>query len=101
MGLLKPLRNALFTPRPKNRFYIYYVRCKRCGEVLEGRVDLFNDLSQDYERDAPIYYCRKVLMGSGPCYQQVEASFQFDQARAMLERQVSGGEFVDGPGGSQ
>lgn len=95
MGLLKTIRNALFTPRPKNRFYIYRVKCKRCGEILEGRVDLFNDLSQDYEKDTPIYFCRKVLMGAGPCYQQVESSFQFDQARNLLDRQASGGEFVD------
>ena len=88
------MRDALFSPRPTSRYFTFQVKCARCGELLEGRVDLFNDPSLDYESEPPVYFCRKVLVGGGPCYQQVEATFKFDEARHVLEQQVSGGEFV-------
>jgi hypothetical protein len=71
------------------------VKCKTCGEVLDGRVDLYNEPSQEYEDDKPVYFCRKVLVGAGPCYRSVEVTFKFDEARNVTARQVSGGEFVD------
>lgn len=81
--------------RPASRYYEFRVKCKRCSEVLDGRVDLYNDPSLEFEESKTFYFCRKVLMGSGPCYQQVEATFKFDENRKVLERQVAGGEFVE------
>jgi hypothetical protein len=92
---MKFLRKLFFPPRPAERYYRFRVQCKRCGEMLDGRVDLYNDPSLDYESETPVYFCRKVLMGSGPCYQQIEAAFKFDEARSVLERQAAGGEFVE------
>lgn len=85
----------LFSPSgPASRYYQFQVKCKHCDEVLDGKVDLYNEPSLDYEGEKPIYFCRKVLMGSGHCYQQVEVTFKFDENRKLIERQVSGGEFV-------
>ena len=72
------------------------MKCKRCGELLEGRVDMYNDPSLDYKDEKTIYLCRKVVMGSGHCYQQVEVTFKFDENRRILDRQAAGGEFVEG-----
>jgi hypothetical protein len=85
-------------PKPEKRYYIYQVSCKRCGEVIEGRVDVDNDLSVEYESGGDVFYARKVLMGDGSrhCYQQIEVGLKFDKDRRLLERRVaSGGEFVE------
>lgn len=90
----------LFGGKPagsRKSYYIFNVKCKRCGDVLEGRVDVDNDLSVEYEGDGDMYYCRKVLMGDGKnlCYQQIEVGLKFDSKRILIERRIeSGGEFV-------
>jgi hypothetical protein len=95
MGFLERIRKAILPPRPTSRYYPIKVKCTRCREVLEGRVDLYNEPSQEYEGEMVFYICRKVLMGSASCHQQVETTFKFDEARNMLERLVVGGEFVE------
>jgi hypothetical protein len=94
MGIYAKLGRLLSPPRPAERFYHFRVKCRRCGEILEGRVDLHNDPSLDFESGKEVYFCRKVLVGSGHCYQQVETTFKLDEGRKILERQVSGGEFM-------
>jgi len=95
MSFFTKLSRLFFPPRPAGRYHRFQVRCKRCGEILEGRIDLYNDPSLEDEGEKPVYFCRKVLMGSGHCYQQVETTFKFDEGRKILERQVSGGEFIE------
>jgi hypothetical protein len=48
------------------------------------------------EKGKLIYTCRKVLIGGGRCFQQVEVIFKFDESRAVIDRKITGGEFVDG-----
>lgn len=98
MGFLKRLFSGGSSPS-KKAFYTFNVKCKRCGEVIEGRVDLDNDLSVEYESGGDMFYCRKVLMGDGKnlCYQQIEVGLKFNADRKLLERRVeSGGDFVEG-----
>jgi hypothetical protein len=39
MGILKNLFGG--TPaKPEKRYYTFNVKCNRCGEIIEGRVDL-------------------------------------------------------------
>lgn len=84
-----------FKPRPDKRYYTFQVKCKRCGEVIEGRVDVDNDLSVEYESGGDIYYVRKVLMGSGHCYQKIEVGLKFNADRKLLDRRIeTGGDFV-------
>ena len=74
------------------------VRCGRCGERIEARVDLNHDLSAEFgegEREAA-YFCRKVLIGKQGCYAPVEVRLKFDARRRLTEKQVSGGTFVEG-----
>ncbi|MEW6286802.1 MAG: hypothetical protein AB1509_11295 [Chloroflexota bacterium] len=78
--------------RPAKRYYTFQVKCSRCGEVIEGRVDLDNDLSLNDEGDG--YLVRKGIIGGNRCFQQIEVELKFDPARQLLEKSIAGGEFV-------
>ncbi|MBC7878119.1 MAG: hypothetical protein H7Y59_13195 [Anaerolineales bacterium] len=80
--------------KPEKRYYTFSVKCKRCGEVIEGRVDLDNDLSVEYESGRDVYIGRKVLMGDNKCFQRMEVDFKFTYNRELIEQEVKGGEFV-------
>ena len=97
MGFFKQL-GKLFNPGPKNEQWVQWVKvqCNRCGEIIEGRVDLRNDLSTNYtEEGGQTYFTRKVLMGEGHCFQRIEVELTFDKDRQLTERTISGGKFVD------
>jgi lysyl-tRNA synthetase class I len=82
----------------QKKYYVFTVKCKRCGQIIEGRVDVDNDLSVEYESGGDTFYCRKVLMGDGKnlCYQQIEVGLKFDSKRKLVERRAeSGGDFVE------
>lgn len=94
MGFLKKLFSG--TPsKPEKRYYTFNVKCNRCGEIIEGRVDLDNDLSLNDEGDG--YLVRKGLIGSGDnrCFQQIEVELTFDSARQLQEKTITGGTFVE------
>jgi len=93
MNLLQRLFGGA-SAKPDKRFYIFHVKCLRCGEIIEGRVDLNNDLSVEFEQGGDVYYARKVLMGSGKCFQRLETTFKFTPARKLIEQRAIGGEFV-------
>jgi hypothetical protein len=101
MSLFDKVRAALGggrSPAAAERDLLEFtVRCRRCGELLSGKVNLQNDLSQDYERD--VYYVRKLISGSGAsrCFEQIEVQFTFDAAKHLVEREIAGGVFVDPP----
>jgi hypothetical protein len=81
--------------RSTSNFYSFAVKCDRCGEVIEGRVNLNNDLSVEYEGSRNVYFVRKVLMGNGLCFQQIEVELKFDALRKLLEKHATGGQFVE------
>jgi hypothetical protein len=78
------------------RGYWIYVKCNRCGEKIEARIDLANDLSIEYGENEAVttYFCRKVLMGEQRCYQQIEVELTFDSAHRLKDRQIRGGQFI-------
>ncbi|MFN8597466.1 MAG: hypothetical protein U0559_14945 [Anaerolineae bacterium] len=81
---------------PSRQLLPLKVRCRRCGEIIETRVDLSNDLSVDYdEAGHAAYHCRKGLIGKERCYQTIEVELRFDAERHLIDRQISGGEFVE------
>lgn len=93
MGFLK----NLFSPsRPAGPFYPFSVKCKRCGETIQGRVNVYNEPGMEIDEKGKTFFtCRKVLIGDGHCFQQIEVVFSFDEARHVLNRQITGGEFVN------
>jgi DNA-directed RNA polymerase subunit N (RpoN/RPB10) len=88
----------LFTPPPSNpgKFHYFVVKCKRCGEIIHGQVNVNNEPSQEFDEYGKSYYvCRKVLVGNQHCFQQIEVIFKFNDLRGLLDRQITGGEFID------
>ena len=88
----------LLTPRPSTpgKFHTFTVKCKRCGDTIHGQVNVNNEPSLEYDEEGKSYFiCRKVLMGNQLCFQQIEVIFKFNEARGLLDRQITGGEFVD------
>jgi len=72
------------------------VQCSRCGEIIHGHINLSNDPSLEYdEAGNASYLCRKVLMGSGHCFQQVEVVFHFNQDHKLISKEITGGKFVE------
>ena len=71
----------------------FTVKCARCGETIEGRINPTTDLSTN--DDSTGYFVRKVVMGSGRCFQRIEVEMQFDANRKLLEKQIHGGTFVE------
>jgi|WetSurMetagenome_2_1015567.scaffolds.fasta_scaffold863723_2 hypothetical protein len=76
------------------------VRCNRCGEVMTVRINLMNDPSVEYDERGGItgYFCRKVAMGKGLCFQQIIIESKFDSNRRLMEHTVHGGTLFTGEG---
>jgi hypothetical protein len=93
MGLFKKIAD-LFSGGNEStqRVQEVEVRCNRCRELLTARIDLNQQLS---EADDGGYLTRKVLVGSGRCFQRIEVTLYFDDRRNLIDRQISGGQFVD------
>ena len=90
------VKNLFSSPLPTGKFYAFSVKCRRCGEIIHGQVNVNNEPSLDYyEKGKPFYTCRKVLIGNGHCFQQIEVIFTFDESRSMVNRKISGGEFIE------
>jgi hypothetical protein len=94
MGFLKKLFGGS-SARPEKRYYTFNIKCNRCGEIIEGRVDLDNDLSLDYDGDSTVYFVRKGLVGNNRCFQQIEVEMKFTPDRTLIEQQAQGGIFVE------
>lgn len=96
MGFLKKLSNlfAAASQSDSRTIYPIVVKCKRCGEIIQGQVNLASDVSAA-EAEGGGYYCRKLLMGKQRCFQQIEVELQFNKDRQMVDRQIVGGQFVD------
>lgn len=91
MSLFKKLLKG--TPAAsRSDFFTFSVTCSRCGEVIEGRVNLANDLSAEDEGGG--FHARKVLMGSGHCFQRIEVELHFDPERRLIDKHIEGGTFT-------
>ena len=94
MGFLRKLFSG--TPaKPDKNYYIFHVKCNRCGEIIEGRIDLDNDLSVEYEEDQEVFHVRKGLIGTNRCFQQIEVELKFNSSRELMEKDAQGGTFVE------
>ncbi len=90
------LKNLFSPPQRPGKYYLFAVRCNRCGETIQGQVDLRSEPSLDISIEGkPGYTCRKVLIGSGRCFQQIEAVIKFNEDYHVLDREILGGSFVD------
>jgi hypothetical protein len=85
----------LFAPPPPPTSAIT-VRCKRCGEIISARLNLQNDLTPEYDASGNLtYFCHKILMGSGRCFQRIDVAMTFDRAYRLIDCQVQGGDRIE------
>jgi hypothetical protein len=98
MSFLKKITQLFSFPSSSGvNTLMVHVRCGKCGEIIQSRINLNNDLSIEYgetEKDTR-YFCRKVLIGEGRCYQPIEVSLTFDQNRSIIDRKIKGGAYVE------
>jgi len=99
VGFLKKLFSNLSSPAPASGegSLQTVVQCNRCGEIIQTRISLSNDLSEEYDEgsDTTGYFCRKVLVGKQHCFQQIEVKLTFNAHRQLTDRQITGGKFVE------
>jgi hypothetical protein len=98
MDFLKRMGRMFSSSGSKDQVeYWLYVRCVRCGENLKVRINMRNDLSIEYSEGGgkPTYFTRKVVIGEQRCYQPIEVKLTFDEHRKLIDRQISGGTFVE------
>ncbi len=78
--------------RPDDASAWFYVRCRRCGEVIKVRVDMRNDPSEDEDGQ---YVVHKTLVGGARrCFARLEMTLILDAGRHVRGQEVTGGEFV-------
>lgn len=98
MGFFKKL-GGFFSAKPAEDQVSYHikVKCNRCGEEIQVRINLYNDLSIEYDDSGNTsgYICRKVIVGDQRCYQTIDVSLTFDSKRRLVEKQITGGQFVE------
>ena len=90
MGFLNALK-SVFSGGQTDHAYWVYVRCNRCGEAIKTRIDLRNDLSL---QDDGNYIVRKVLMGSGHCFERIDVALTFNSRRQVVDRSIQRGAFI-------
>ena len=81
---------------PDRGLYLY-VRCNRCQDIVRVRVNMANDLQQEYVEssdDVAGYSLTKGIVDS-KCFRPMTLTMQFDRRRNELERSVEGGTLVD------
>ncbi len=99
MSLLKRILNVFSggSGTGGSMLYPVEVKCNRCGEILTATVNLANDLSVEYGASGSpqAYSCRKIIQGSGRCFQTIEVVLHFDPRRNLTEKEIHGGAFVE------
>jgi len=99
VNILKKFSKVLTSPPPRTERALYlYVQCNKCGEKLRARVDLWNELTPEYEgnsENATSFQCRKVLVGENRCYQPIELRLKFDKNHRLIDQQIFGGKFIE------
>lgn len=99
MNILKKFSKILSSPVPKTERALYlYVQCDQCGEKLRARVDIWNELTPEYNGssdNASSYFCRKVLIGEKLCYQPIELKLKFDKNHKLVQQEIYGGKYID------
>jgi hypothetical protein len=99
VNILRKFSKVLASPPPRTERALYlYVQCNKCGEKLRARVDMWNELTPEYEgssENASSFQCRKVLVGENRCYQPIELKLKFNKNHKLIDQQIVGGKFID------
>ena len=93
MNFLRQLFGGGGGQQSRDNGMYYYLRGKRSGEIVQVRLDP-NQLSPDYDGDrVGGYFTAKTVIGPRH-FERMEAEFHFDGRKRLVDKSVSGGEFV-------
>jgi hypothetical protein len=73
-----------------------YVRCNRCGEAIQVRVDRRYDLASEWRdpgESGPAYSMHKDIVGTS-CFQRISVDVGFDSSFQIVEQRIHGGAFL-------
>jgi hypothetical protein len=93
MGLFKKKKGD-GKPGPQGGHMDIYVKCGKCGEVIKTHIVMGHELIPTYEEGGAVYILRKELIGAR-CPNRIQLVMDFDGAKRIISRQVSGGEFQE------
>ncbi|MCC6174696.1 MAG: hypothetical protein IT305_05275 [Chloroflexi bacterium] len=98
MGLWDTLKSALGFGGGSgdvDRGLYLYVRCDRCQDIVRVRINMANDLRQEFDNSENVagYALSKTVVDS-KCFRPMALEMRFDSRRRELERTIDGGEFV-------
>jgi hypothetical protein len=72
----------------------FYIRSRRSGEIVQVRLDPHQLTPDEYSGDAvSSYYAHKTVVGQRS-FERMDADFRFDGNKRLVEKTVTGGEFV-------
>jgi len=101
VGLLDALKSALGfgggAGGGVDRGLYLYIRCNRCQDVVRVRLNMANDLLQEFVEnsdDVAGYSVTKGVVDS-KCFRPMTLTMRFDNRRRELERSVEGGQLVE------
>ncbi|OAN38288.1 MULTISPECIES: hypothetical protein [Chloroflexus] len=85
----------LFGRAEEAPFLLLHVRCARCGAVVQTRINLYNDLSVEYDDREELagYWIRKELMDDR-CFRLMTAELRFDRQRRLISQEITGGQII-------
>jgi len=90
MNFLKNLFGGGGSPQDKSAFFVY-VRPKRCDQIVEVRINIYNELSLNDLGDG--YFIRKMAQAAR-CPFAAEMTLYFDKNRNFKGGDVENGELV-------
>ena len=100
MGLLDRL-TSLFAGKKDalvesdGRALYFYVKCGKCDEKIRVRVDVYNDLAQEFDENDKTsgYTLEKDVLGS-QCFRMMHLHVAFDTGKHILEKRVENGVLI-------
>jgi len=94
-GLLSKLKKGLMVEKEPD-FIFFNVKCNRCGEEIQIKVNRRNDLQnlyKDSRKTGPAYILTKEALGK-KCPNLMKISVKFDENYRILSKKVSGAKFI-------
>ena len=97
MRWFKRLFSLVFRSRQTDNTALWlYVRCNRCNEAIQVRVDRRYDLASEWRdpgEPGPAYTVHKDVVGDR-CFQRIPVDVGFDASFRVVEQQIRGGTFL-------
>ncbi len=91
---MKGFFKKLFSSGGSEDFIEFKMKCNNCNEVVTVGVNLKYDLQQDLDSEAGGYILKKEVQDS-KCFRVMILTAKFSLNKDLIDKSISGGEFVD------